>query len=163
MKAPIKQRILTTNERNDLRAQLGCGPISIEASDVATGNVWYQAPHNQHLDPIQLAIKRQRIQAAIDAGSPHDEKKQYRAWRDRRIGELETSLRKDTIPRSFYHLKRADSKDYDKVRDEVVSQLENPRRRALEDELKNLRRERDPENPNAGKITDLREEKEIKA
>jgi hypothetical protein len=130
---------------------------------VAAGQIWYQAPHNQHLDPVELAAKRRRIEAAIAAGSPQDEKKQYRAWRDKRISELEEELRKDTVPMGHFHLKRDDTKDYEKVKNELVKQLSDPKRRAREEELKNLRRERDPENPSAGKITDLREEKEIKA
>jgi hypothetical protein len=160
---PPRRRILTTTERDQLRAELGEGPLGVGASDVGVGDVWYQNPRDSNHDPVVTAQKRKRLQAILDAGSPHDETAAYRRARDKEIREIEEELRKDVVPAQHFHLKRADSKDYHKVVDTLVDQARNQRRRQLEDRLKNLRREREPDDPNAGKIVDLREDRRIVA
>ena len=165
MRQPLRQksRVLTATERDNLRAQLGDGPLGIAPADVGYGNVWYQAPHAQPLNPVEVAAKRAGIKAFLEAGTPQDEKRSYKMRRDKRIRDLEEALRKDVIPTSFYHLKRDTTKDYEKVVTTLVDQMRSPERRRKEDELKNLLREREPENPNSGKLTYLRDDRRIQA
>lgn len=161
-----KSRILTATERGNLKAQLGDGPLGIAPADIGygmTGLSWYQAPHAQPLNPIEVAAKKARVQAILDAGSPHDEKRHYRAWCDKRIHELEDELRKDVIPTSFYQMKRNTTKDYDKVVKTLVEQMQDVNRKSKENELKNLLREREPDDPDAGKLTYLRDDRRIQA
>lgn len=160
---PPRRRILTVAERRQFQAELGVGAVGLGAADVAPRGVWYQSPHDQPLNPVELAAKRRRVQGILDAGSPQDESRKHKVARDQRIRELEEDLRKDVVPSNFYHLKRQDTNDYNKVVTTLASQMTSPRRRAAEDELKNLRREREPEDPNAGKLSDLREARRITA
>ncbi len=115
------------------------------------------------MNPVELAEKRRRLQGIMDAGAPRVSNRAQKVARDREIRGLEEELRKDVIPRQHYDLKRQDSTDYNKVVSTLAGQMTDPRRRAKEDRLKNLRREREPEDPNAGKITDLREDRRIAA
>ncbi len=163
MRPPSRRRILTVAERQQFQAELGVGALGLDASDVAPGGVWYESPHDQPLNPVELAAKRRRTQAILDAGSPHDESRSYKAARDKRIRLLEEELRKDVIPSNHFHLKRQDTTDYNKVVTTLVGQMSSKRRREIEDELKNLRREREPDDPNAGKLVDLREDRRITA
>lgn len=158
MRPPLRRdRVLTVAERRMKRAELGLGPLGLDPADVGQGDQWYIAPNINPLNPVELESKKRRIRAELEAGSPHDESPAYKRKRDRRIRELEESLKKDVIPHNFYHLKRQDSKDYHKVVKEIVSQTSNQNRLAMEDELKNLRRERENDDPDAGKLTYLRE------
>ena len=161
MRAPVRRRILTVVERNSLKAQLGAGPLGLDPADVGVGEVWYQNPQDHTLNPVEVATKKARIKAILDAGSPQDESGAYKRKRDTRIKALEEDLRKDAIPHNHYHLKRQDSTDYNRVVKTLTSQLTDPVRRAKEDELKNLLRERESEDPDAGKLTFLRENRRI--
>ena len=157
-----QRSILTYSERKGLEGQLGNGPLGIRPADVGTGGQWYQSPHELPLDPVQLAAKQARIRRELEEGSPQDNTRAHKVKRDKEIRLLEEELRKDVIPRDYYYMKRADSTDYSKVVKELAGQMTNPRRRTVEDRLKNLLREREFDDPNAGKIAYLREEKEIK-
>ena len=157
-----QRRILTYSERMGLQQQLGNGPLGIGPADVGVGGQWYQSPHELPLDPVRLKAKQARLKRELEEGSPQDNSRAYKLKRDREIKLLEEELRKDVIPRDYYHMKRQDSKDYDKVVKELAGQMTDPRRRAMEDKLKNLRREREFDDPSSGKIAYLREDKEIK-
>lgn len=153
---PPRRRILTATERKNLERQLSDGGLSPMPFDITTGG-WYPASASGMINPVEAKNRAMRIKKFVEEHSPQDESKAYKRSRDARIAQLEETLKKDTVPRQYVHLKRQDSKDYHKVVSTIVSQLENPQRRAMEDELKDLRRERDPEDPNAGVLTYLRE------
>lgn len=156
---PRRRRTLPYAERKMLESLINDPRLNPLPADSVEGG-WVHAPGFVFSTPVADAKTRQ-LKAVLEAGSPQDESPQYKRWRDRRIKQLEGRLIRDTIPYDQFHMKRDDTKDYKKVVDGLVKQNADPERKAAEEELKSLLRERDPENPDAGKLTYLRQDRRI--
>lgn len=154
------RRILPFAEREQLRNRVYNPALNESPADLASPDQWVHAPGGR-VNEAEAKAKDARMKAILDAGSPHDESPSYKRWRDRRILELEDRLRKDVVPLNVFHMKRQDSSAYRDVVSTLRSQIQNPDRVSMEQELQSLRREREPENPSAGKLSDLREERKI--
>lgn len=155
------RRIYSYSEREQLKARVYNKALNEQPCDLDNSpNEWVHAPGGR-VSQAEANAKDARMKAILEAGSPHDESLSYKRWRDRRMKELEESLRKDVVPLNVFHMKREDSTTYRSVVGTIKEQMNNPQRSAMERELQSLRREVEPENPEAGKLSDLREDRRI--
>lgn len=154
------RHILPLSERQVLRSRVYDPSQNDQPADIVGPGQWVHAP-NQRVNQAEADAKTSRYKAALDAGSPQDESRGYKAWRDRRIKELDERLGKDVIPHNSFHMKREDSSSYRSVVQGVRKQMQDPSRQAAEAELQNLRREREPDDAEAGKLSYLREDRRI--
>ena len=154
------RKILSYSEREQLRERVYNPALNESPADLVTPSQWVHAPGGR-VNENEAKAKDARLKYILDAGSPQDESPSYKRWRDRRVKELEESLRKDVVPMNVFHMKRDESSAYQKVVGAIRDQINNPQRVSMERELQSLRREMDPQNPTAGKLSDLREDRRI--
>lgn len=154
------RHILPLSERMTLRSRAYDWSVNDQPADLVGPGQWVHAP-SQRVNQAEADAKTGRYKAILDAGSPQDESPAYKRWRDRRVKELEERLGKDVIPREVFHMKREDSTAYRNVVQGVRKQMQDPNRLAMETELQNLRREREPDDAEAGKLSYLREDRRI--
>ncbi len=154
------RHILPLSERQTLRSRVYDPSQNDQPADIVGPGQWVHAP-NQRVNQAEADAKTGRYKAALDAGSPQDESPAYKRWRDKRVKELEERLAGDVIPRNAFHMKREDSTTYRKIVQGVRGQMQDPNRQAAEAELQNLRREREPDDAEAGKLSYLREDRRI--
>jgi hypothetical protein len=162
MRRPTR-RILTPGERQTLRAQERELTAQMETPTIMMGpNGPIRVPDRSNLEyPYRVQAERQKIKKVLDEGTPNDLNKREIVERDRRIRELEERVGKRLVPHEQFHMADDGGSTYRKVVSEIVSQESDPVFKQAVAELKNLRRERDSDNPNAGGIEDLRGEKKI--
>jgi hypothetical protein len=159
MRRPIR-RILTPQERAQLQARIQDNEIQLNAPEMTIVNgreAWVPSSRveQQHRDLTESSMAR--MKRMLEAGSAHDLTDREIVERDNRIKELEESLRKKMVPKAFYHQKQDDVNDFHKTVDHLVKTEFSQEFQTEAQELKNLRRERDPDNPNAGNIENLRQ------
>ena len=160
------RRILPYSERMGIKRLLDDPRINSAPYDSTGDEMGLNWVHNPQASVIVSRTgdsNARKLKSALDAGSPQDESKAYKRARDKRIQLLTDELRKDVVPREPFHKKRDDSTDYRKVVNHLVVQNRDQKRRGMEEELKSLLREREPENPDAGKLTFMREPERIQA
>jgi hypothetical protein len=124
---------------------------------VGPGGQLIRVPMTPLGNPALAKFEADRIKKALDEGSPHDLTPAERRERDKEIRRLEEELGRDMVPGRYHGMKAQDTKDYHKVVNELVVQMSDPARNQKIERLKNLRRERDADNPNAGNIENLRQ------
>lgn len=161
MKRPIR-RILSTEERKWLEELKRDKEIQLRNPQISATDsgqvVW--APGQVDQDSSRTQAQIQRLSKALDEGSVHDISRNEKAERDRVIRRLEQIAKKTLVPNRYLHQKQSDTKDYHKTVNEglVNGEMSSEFQKNVIEPLKNLRRERDPENPEAGNIDDLRED-----
>jgi hypothetical protein len=158
MRRPVR-RILTTGELSmlkrheaDMTAQLET-PTLMMGSD---GQIIRVADKSNLENPQQVSAEIRKARKAIEEGTPFDLTKAEIRERDREIKRLEEQVKKKMIPEKNFRMADDGSSDYRKVVNELVNQAKDHRLTEDINVLKNLRRERNPDDPNAGNIEDLR-------
>jgi hypothetical protein len=154
------RRILTPSERQMLKAKVGELTAQMDTPTVImgpNGPVW--VPDHSNLErPHQVQAELQKTKRVLEEGTPQDMTRREVVAREKDIRILEERVKKRMVPEKQFKMASDDSSDYRKVVDELVRQGQDPVLSADIQALKNLRRERDPDNPSAGGIEDLRRE-----
>lgn len=154
------RNILPLSQRQILRARVYNPAVNDQTADIVGPDQWVHTPYAR-VNKAEADAKTMRYKSVLDAGSPQDESPAYKRWRDKRVKELEERLGKDVIPRDTFHMKREDSTAYRNVVGTLKNQMQDSDRQSAETELQNLRREREPEDAEAGKLSYLREDRRI--
>ncbi len=159
----MRRRVLTPAERRSLQERISDrqeGLTTPELSGMSRdgGPLWSQTdrPHTQNTNRERMELQRaKRILASGEVGqiSQADKLKI-----DRRIRDLERFVKEKQImaPDKYFHQKRSNDKDYHKTVNHIAKVEMDPRVVETMNELKNLKRMRDPDNPNSGNIESLR-------
>lgn len=166
MKLKGYRRILPWAEREGLKARLNDPAKSPLPADSVQGG-FIHAPQMAWQDPgfanPETNPEYRRLKKALEEGSPDDRSKKHMRAIDKEIKELEDVVRPTMAPRDFFKMKREDTKDYHKVVEHQVATNADPELNAKKQRLQSLLRERDPENPRAGSLEYLREERRTQA
>lgn len=161
MKRPVR-RIYSTEERKWMMEKLRDKEIQLSSPQIsATGDgqiVWTRDPTDANQDVSRTKAQIQHLKKALDEGSVHDMSRSEKAERDREIRRLESIVKKRLVSKKFMEQPESDSVDYRKAVNGLVEEGSDPQHQKNVEMLKNLRRERDPDNPYAGDINDLRED-----
>lgn len=157
MKRPLR-RILTPAERVAVNESLTDRMIQLQTPTMMLDGdrpVWVPGPSD--ITRPQIAQREAgRLKRVLDEGSPGDLSKAEIRGRDKEIQELEDRVRRKLIPEKAYHHKSDESSEYRKVVAGIVKEMSDPELARDAARLKNLRRERDPHDPQAGTIEHLR-------
>lgn len=158
MKRPVR-RILTPALRKHIENEIRDKEIQLHYPTLQAGSGGRIGWTPMQVDQQNAGATAQdvrRLKQILEQGSAHDLTKAEVRERDKEIARLEGRVRKKLVPHEHYHLKSEDSKDYNKVVRALVTQADDKELGSDIERLKNLKRERDPENPDAGNIEYLR-------
>lgn len=157
MRRPVR-RILTPAERASMEANLRDHMIQSQTPILMMNGehpAWVPGMSNaQH--PQASTIEARRIKKALDEGTAHDLTKHERRTSDKEIRQLEEEVSARLIPQRQYRMADDGSPEYRNVVSELVKQGTDKAFAAKVERLKNLKREREPDNPDAGNIEKLR-------
>lgn len=161
MKLTGYRRILPHSERAGLRARIEDPRINPQMADSVEGG-FVHSPAAAYTDQRMADAETKRLKHLLDAGSPQDESKQYKKARDREIAQLEDAIRRKMVPTRQFKAVRSDSSEYHKTVKHLTTINEDPTLNAQKQRLQSLLRERDPENPRAGSLEYLRDDRRIR-
>lgn len=153
--------ILSYNERQNMKRELADLEVQLKNGELSAGGWSMGLPRMEN--EADMRRKYRDLKRRLEEGSPEDLTSKRKRYLDQRIKELEQDLKRTITPHKFYHQKRADSKDYDKTVKHLINVENDPARVQKVLELKSLRRERDPDDPDAGNIEYLRKSRKIKS
>ncbi len=156
-----KRRILTPNEREMLENEVETSERQLQTPDVVgIGNgdgTWGRAPIAPELVTegrirSELAKRKQILQNGQVGSLTRAEKMQI----GKKIKQLEEHVGKNLAPRKQFFHEKVDEREYHKTVAHVANVEMNPKFVEKVQELKNLRRMRDSDNPLAGETDSLR-------
>jgi glutamyl-tRNA reductase len=107
-------------------------------------------------EPYRVEAELRKTRRILDEGSPSDMSKYEIRAREKSIKLLEERISKKMIPEKQFMMKSDGGSEYRKVVNELVAQGQDRVLSADIESLKNLRRERNPDDPLAGSVEDLR-------
>ena len=158
MKRPVR-RYLTPDERATLEQHQRDMTVQLETPTLMmgpNGQVVRVADRSNLDSPHVVSAEIRKTKRLLEEGRPHDLTKAEIRERDKEIRRLEDRVKKSMVPENHFRMPDDGSSNYRKVVDELVRQAQDPKLSSDIETLKNLRRERNPDDPKAGSIEDLR-------